>query len=378
MRPLRPLPPLFSSIGLERTQKKKRRVRAPLVRARRQRIDPTTYESVHVSGVLLGAPSIIVPSSSRPSKMVQMPPPTSGLRQIQKADEKLNKITESDLGVEVVATPKAAKSKEIERVFAAERARNLALLSGLFGNKDVWEGHEDSDGVEDEANESGEYDEGDDIAFGPTRQGGETMSAEPSTPVNVAETTPPPCSPSISLSDRPEESAPIPKPIPKQHTEVKLLKGLFAPVAEPGTWAYWILTNTDTLSAPFSLLAGLELDLDDEFDFGPPQGTYPPRLPATQPISQKISNQAARGSREQKRAALLDGLDFSARVPYFFPLDSNDKPRGVSSTNKDIFAIADSRGWNDFWKRPPTSCVCLFSCLLLYSASNPVLVSPLF
>jgi hypothetical protein len=128
--------------------------------------------------------------------------------------------------------------------------------------------------------------------------------------------------------------------------------------------------ESNTFSAPFSLLAGLELDLDDELDFGLPQGTYPPQLPATQPISQKISSQAARSSREQKRSALLDGLNFSARVPYFFPLDSNDKFRGVASATKDIFAIAYSRGWDDFWKRAPTSCVrLLFLSLIILSCS---------
>jgi hypothetical protein len=360
MRPLHPLPPLFSSIGPDRTQKKKRRVRAPLVRARRQRIDPTKYGPVHVSGVLLDTPTIVVPSSSWPSKTVQMPP-TSGIGQVQKADDKLNEITEDELEVEVITTPKAAKSKEIKE-FAAERAHHLALLPALFGDKDVWEGREDSDGVEGEANESGEYDEGDDIALGPTQQGRET------TPVNVAEATPPPCFPLIGPGDRPEESALI----PEQQTEVKRLKDLFAPAVEPGTRTYWIFAITDTLLAPFSLLAGLELDLDDEFDFGPPQGTYPPQLPATQPISQKISSQATRSSREQKRFALLDGLDFSAQVPYFFPLDSNDKPRGVAGAIKDIFAIADSRGWNGFWKRPLTSCVRLLFRSLIVSSFAPL------
>lgn len=138
--------------------------------------------------------------------------------------------------------------------------------------------------------------------------------------------------------------------------------------------------TTDTLSAPFSLLAGLELDLDDEFDFGPPQDIHPSRLPAVQPISQLLSNQATRSSREQKRSALLNGVDFSARVPYFFPLDSNERPRGAVNAIKDIFAIADSRGWNDFWKRPPTSCVRLrlrFLSLIVFSP-GPVLISPLF
>ena len=367
MRPLHPLPPLFSSIGPDRTQKKKRRVQAPLVRARRQRIDPTKYGPVHISAVLLDTPTIIVPSFSWPSKTVQMPPPMSGLGQTQKADEKPNEITENDLEVELVASPKVAKSKEIKKLFAAERAYNLALLSELFGDKAVWEGREDSDGVEGEANESGEYDEGDNIALGPTRQGLETMPAEPPMPVNITEATPPPWPPLISPGDQPGESALI----PEQQTEVKRLKDLFTPAVEPGTDTYWIFTNTDMPSAPFSLLAGLELDLDDEFDFGPPQGAYPPHLPAIHPGSQEISSQPARGSREQKRFALLDGLDFSARIPYFFPLDSSDKPRGVAGATKDIFAIADSRGWNDFWKRPPTSCVRLPSCLLLCPASPP-------
>jgi hypothetical protein len=231
MRPLHPLRPLFSSIGPNCTQKKKRRVRAPPVRARRQRIDPTKYGPMHVSGVLLDTPTIVVPSSPRLSKTVQMPLPTSGFRKTQKADERSNEITENDLEVKVAAIPRATKSKEIEKEFAAERARNLALLSGLFGNKDVWEGREESDGVEDEANESGEYDEGDDIVLGPTRQGRETMRAEPSTPVNVAEATPPPCSPLNESGDRPEASAPI----PEQQTEVKRLKDLFAPAVESGT-----------------------------------------------------------------------------------------------------------------------------------------------
>ena len=131
------------------------------------------------------------------------------------------------------------------------------------------------------------------------------------------------------------------------------------------------------MSAPFSLLAGLELEFDDEFDFDPPQATYPPHLPTIQPISQKISGQAARSSREQKRSALLDGLDFSARIPYFFPLDSNEKPRGVAGATKDIFTIADSRGWNDFWKRPPTSCVRLPFLSLIVFGLVPLLISPL-
>ena len=121
--------------------------------------------------------------------------------------------------------------------------------------------------------------------------------------------------------------------------------------------------TTNMFSAPFSLLAGLDLDLDDEFDFGPTQGTQPPQLSATQSTSRGPSSQAATGSREQKRSALLDGLDFSTRVPYFFPLDSNDRP----NVTKDIFAIADGRGWNDFWKKCPTSCVRLLSGLLLSS-----------
>ena len=231
MRPLHPLPPLFSSVGSDRTQKKKRQIRAPLVRARRQRIDPTKYGPVHVSGVLLDTPTIVVPSSSRPSKMVQMPPPTLGLGQIKKADDKPIDITENALEAGVDATPKAAKSQEIEQVFAAERARNLALLSGLFGDKDVWEAREDSDGVEVEASESGEYDESGDIALGPTRHGQETMPAEPPVPVNIDDAIPPPSPTLISPGDCPEESAPS----PERQTEVKRLKDLFAPTVEPGT-----------------------------------------------------------------------------------------------------------------------------------------------
>jgi len=131
---------------------------------------------------------------------------------------------------------------------------------------------------------------------------------------------------------------------------------------------YWISITTDTFSGPFSLLAGLELDLDDEFDFGLPEGTHPPQPPTTHLIIQKPPSQTVRDSREQKRSALLEGLDFSAWVPFFFPLDGNDRPRGAT---KDIFAIADSRGWNDFWKRPPTSYVRLLSCLLSCPASPP-------
>lgn len=231
MRPLHPLPPLFSSISPDSTQKKKRRIRAPLVRARRQRIDPTKYGPVHVSGVLLDTPTIVVPSSSRPLKTVQRPPPKIGLRQIQRADNEPNGITENDLEMEIVATPKVAKSKEIEKTFTAERARNLALLSGLFGDKDVWEGREDSGGIEDGASESGEYEESDNIALGLSRQGQEIMPAEPSIPGNVADTVPPPSSPLISPGNSPEESAPS----PKQQTEVKRLKDLFAPTMEPGT-----------------------------------------------------------------------------------------------------------------------------------------------
>lgn len=221
MRPLHPLPPLFSSISFDGTQKKKRRVRAPLVRARRQRIDPTKYGPVHVSGVLLDTPTIVVPSSSRPLKTVQRPP-TLGLGQIRKADDKPNEVTESELEVEIVATP---KSEEIEKTFVAERARNLALLSGLFGDKDVWEGREDSGGVEGGVSESGEYEESDDIALGLSRQGQEIM------PENVADTVSPSSPPSISSGNSPEKSAPS----PEQQTEVKRLKDLFAPAVEPGT-----------------------------------------------------------------------------------------------------------------------------------------------
>ena len=226
MRPLHPLPPLFSSV--DRTQKKKRRVRAPLVRARRQRIDPTKYGPVHVSGVLLDTPTIVVPSSSRPSKIVQMHPPTLGPGQIQKAGDKPNDISENDLEVGVDATPKPAKSKEIEKMFAAERTHNLALLSGLFGDKDVWEGREDGGGVEVEACESSEYDESGDIALDPTRQGQETIPAEP---VNIAGAIPPPFPPLVSPGDCPEE----PAPSLERQTEVKRLKDLFAPTVKPGT-----------------------------------------------------------------------------------------------------------------------------------------------
>ena len=221
---MRPLHPLLSPTAPNRTKKKKR-VRAPLVRARRQRIDPTKYGSVHISGVLLDTPAIVVPSSP---KTVQMAPPTSELSHIQKADERMKEGTQNALGVEPVALPKAAKSKEIEKAFTAERARNLALLSRLFGDKDVWEGHEDDVGGEAEASEPGEYDEDGDIALGPTRQGPETVSVDLLTPVNVGETS---SSPSISSYDQPEESASI----PEQQTEVKRLKDLFAPAAEPGT-----------------------------------------------------------------------------------------------------------------------------------------------
>jgi hypothetical protein len=224
MRPLHPLPPLFPSAGSDRPLKKKRRVQVPLVRARRQRIDPTKYGSVHISGVLLDSSAIIAPSSPRPSKMLQVAPPTLGL---QKANEKPKKETPNDLGAEVFATPKSLKSQETEKVFAAERARNLALLSGLFGNKDVWEGREDSAG---DKVESGEYDEEGDIALGPTRQGREPMPAETSAPVIAEERILPPHSPLVSSNDQPDESASI----SEAQTEVKRLKDLFAPAAEPG------------------------------------------------------------------------------------------------------------------------------------------------
>jgi hypothetical protein len=229
MRPLHPLPTVLSASDPDRTQKKKRRAQAPLIRARRQRIDPTKYGSVHISGVLLDTPAIVVPSSSRPSKMVQrMPSPTFEPKDIQKVDEKSKKTTQINLTAEIVATPKAAQSNEIEKAFAAERARNLALLSGLFGDKDVWEGHENNVGEGAEANEPSEYDED----LGPTQQGRGIMLAEPPipTPVKVAEVTPS-CSPSINSDGQLEESASI----PTQQAEVKRLKDLFAPTTEPGT-----------------------------------------------------------------------------------------------------------------------------------------------
>lgn len=157
-----------------------------------------------------------------------MAPPTSGLRHIQKVEENPKEGIQNDLGVEVVAPPKAAKSKEIAKTFTAERARNLALLSGLFGDKNVWGGREDFVGEGAEASESSEYDEDGDIARGQTRQRRENVSVDLPTPVNVAETT---RSPSISSYDQPEE----PASIPEQRTEVKRLKDLFAPAAEPGT-----------------------------------------------------------------------------------------------------------------------------------------------
>lgn len=219
MRPLHPLAPLLSRAGPDRAQKKKRRVRATLARARRQRIDPTQYGSVHIAGVLLDTPAIVVPSSPRPSKMVQETLPTSGQAS---ADKKLKKKTQND---EAVATPEAAKSKEIEKTFAAERARNLALLSGIFGDEDVLEGREDSVREEAGANESAE------IALGPTRQRQGTMSTDFPMPVNDVETTPP-RSPPVSSNDQPGESISI----LEQQTEAERLKDLFAPAGEPGMW----------------------------------------------------------------------------------------------------------------------------------------------
>lgn len=176
----------------------------------------------------MDTPAIVVTSSLRSPKSVHIAPPTSGLRHIENVNENQKKGIQNTLGVEVVAPPKATKSKETEKAFTAERARNLALLSGLFGDKDVWEGREDNVGEDAEASDSGEYDEDGDIACGPTREGRGTVSADLPTPVNVAETT---FSPSISSYDQPEESASI----PERKTEVKRLKDLFAPTAEPGT-----------------------------------------------------------------------------------------------------------------------------------------------
>jgi hypothetical protein len=116
-----------------RDTKSKKRRKLPLVRARRQKIDPTQFGSVRMTEDMLQAELVVVVPAPKEGISVRATPHEPPLSQ------PVQGILDSEQhGLRPVKTSEVS---DIE--FVAEHKRDLALLSQLFEGKDEWDGHED-------------------------------------------------------------------------------------------------------------------------------------------------------------------------------------------------------------------------------------------
>jgi hypothetical protein len=309
MRPLHPLPPPVTQVSSSRS--KKRKV-VPPTRARRQKIDPTLYGSVHTTEAMLQADHVVVlpvalpvGSPAEPSLVVK-PPAARG-----PVDQK-NTLASEELHDAIDDT--------LVNPFEAERQKDLGLLAFLFDGKEKWEGREDDlDGLEDLILEGR-----------PPNDPKETNSLEETTRKDTVQSH-------GDEDSQSRESSPSPPPPSPPTESTTRLKDLFALRTTGEMVSRHRHDLTFSSPEPLSILHGLDLDLEDDFAL---DETMNADLP-TEQVGSRLPL-LVDDSRPQVQRKGLEQVQFSNTVPYFFPLDPSERSRG---TVKDIMAISAAKGW---------------------------------
>lgn len=128
MRPLHPIPPPGTSQA-STSGKNKQKKASPLTRARRQKIDPTLYDRVHITEIMLQADHIVAP----PTIVSKKPSPVKTPVTLLPANG--HKIPSQEPSTVIV--------EDTIDSFQAEKQKDLGLLALLFEGKEKWEGKED-------------------------------------------------------------------------------------------------------------------------------------------------------------------------------------------------------------------------------------------
>lgn len=149
MRPSRPLPAVPSNVHLTVQNKPLRKVLYPLTRARIQKIDPRSWNSIHLTEQMLQsiviAPSTPVPQSAPPAIISATPPPPADDAFLSKPSK--GKLPSPTPAESFSSNSVPSLSSRVQRTqvvtntsveggvnldIRQENARHLALLSGMF------------------------------------------------------------------------------------------------------------------------------------------------------------------------------------------------------------------------------------------------------
>ncbi|PVG02439.1 hypothetical protein CPB86DRAFT_579707 [Serendipita vermifera] len=312
MRPLHPIekPGRLISRG---TNLKKRKRKLPLVRQRRQKIDPTQFGAVRLTEDMLQAELLVV---------VAPPPKETSATLHEPPSNTVNTVKHAQ-NHEQHRPPLAKSLETLDVDFVAEHSRDLALLTQLFEGKEEW------DGREDDIDENGSK--------------GDENASEAEEAINTPNDAQKDETNETNTSDESDgqESEAVGQAAPTSTTT--LLKDLFLPAN----------------SAPTSLFAGMDLDLalDDEFSNWLDSGI------ATQaPGTSSIPHHARSDTRIPLEPEKRKIFDASTKDPYFFPLRPDEQSRGKQ---RDIFSVADSKGWKESLLNPASTVGSLKSLPLL-------------
>ena len=305
MRPARPLDPPLDPLRTKNVDKgkgkvsktKKKRLRAPPTRARKQTIDPLRWGSTHLSGIFLednGNPPPPRRSGSDGSAKGES-------TEVEEVEHILEASDQTPPGDD--KTPPHADGTELD--LAAERASALDLLSAMFGEANDWGGAESIDSDVEMA--------GADAVIPPHPASGPLES----TAIGVAPTSQ--AEEKGTVLDKQTEAAPPPATTGlAQPSTQKKLKDLFAPREEEGE----LLTMHGAVSSQvslasftgFSLIGNLdldsELDLDMELNLNEP--TFPSAAVPAPGTTSRLSGLSTSAPTMQHNA-----LDSS--LPFFFP-----------------------------------------------------------
>lgn len=288
MRPLHSIPPPTLSQSVSSGKKKKRKIMPP-TRARRQKIDPSLYNRVHMTERMLLAEQVVVPPTLvLTSTPAALPPVKSP---VQSKKEKVIRQESSNL-----------VEQDEDNPYLVERQRDLGLLALLFDGKDKWEGKEDD--LEDIDMGSTTLDNREDVESASENEIVEPpqVDEEPNDAV---------------LQDHRPSTSPLPT---SQHAHQTRLKDLF----------------TSKAAEPQSILLGLDLDLEDDVIFESMTNTQALPEQKTGPTMQLPID------RPQTLQRPVEPVQLSSNAPYFFPLLPHERSRGGV---KDIMAVSVASGW---------------------------------
>lgn len=216
-------------------------------------------------------------------------------------------------------------------IYQAEKQKDLSLLAQLFNGQEEWTGKEDDIEMIHPVNDDGDYDEDAPMGIPPAASASEESSES-------------------EESERSDHTPVHQSANPVQVPTTTRLKDLFSTPLQGMSPVRPAPICTDLCAAPTSILAGLDLDLSLDEDLAFDVTSF------AEPVSASVILEPVHtGTNEpklQSKRNLLEGLQISTSMPYFFPLAHGETSRGAA---KDIMAISRARGWTDVFMNPPTS-----------------------